>query len=67
MVVTAEPSAWTANMVHDFALRPSIEHRAGAALAGVAADVRAGEIQLLAQEVRRAACAAPPAPCAPCR
>ena len=27
------------------------EHRAGAALAGVAADVRAGEVQLLAQEV----------------
>ena len=43
------------------------EHRAGAALAGVAADVRAGEIEVFAQEVREQQCAARRAPCAPCR
>jgi hypothetical protein len=67
MVVTAEPSACTAKTVHDFDAAAVEEHGAGAALAGVAPDVRAGEQQVLAQEVDEQQCAVRPAPCAPCR
>ena len=51
MVVTSEPSACTANIVQDFDAAAVEQHRAGAALAGVAADVGAGQIQLFAKEV----------------
>ena len=51
MVVTDEPSAWTASIVHDFTARPSTMDGARAALAGVAADVGAGQAQVLAQQL----------------
>ena len=50
-VVSSRPSAWTANTVQDFTGTPSSEHRAGAAARRVAADVRAGQAERLAQEV----------------
>ena len=51
MVVIDEPSAWTASIAHDFTARPSTMHGARAALAGVAADVGAGEAEVLAQQL----------------
>ena len=45
MVVTSAPSAWTANMVQDFSAAVDMDD-AGAALAGVAADMRAGQPQM---------------------
>ena len=50
-VVIAWPSAWTANIVHDFTGTPSSEHRAGAAARRVAADVGARQPESLAEEV----------------
>ena len=43
--------AWTANMVQDLTGTPSTQHGAGAAARRVAADVRAGQAERLAQEV----------------
>jgi hypothetical protein len=43
-------SAWTASMVQLFTDLPSHDD-AGAALAGVAADMRAGQAEMLAQEL----------------
>ena len=48
MVVTLAPSAWTASTVHDFTAMPSRWIGAGAALAGVAADMRACQVEVLA-------------------
>ena len=45
------PLACTANMVHDFTGAAVQQHRAGAAVRRVAADVGAGEPQILADEV----------------
>ena len=53
MVVTLAPSQEAASTVQDLIARPSTMHDAGAALAGVAADVRAGEAQVLAQELHQ--------------
>ena len=51
MVVTSPPSACAASIVQRLH-RPAVDvHRARAALAGVAADVRAGQSELLAQEL----------------
>ena len=49
-MVTDDPSAWAANIVHDLALAVD-QHRTGAALAGIAADVCASEIELFAEEM----------------
>ena len=43
MVVTLAPSACTASTVQDFTAHAVQQHGAGAALAGVASDLRAGE------------------------
>ncbi len=51
-VRTSCPSAWTASIVQDFTGAPSYEHRARAAVRGVAADVGAGQPEALAQQVR---------------
>ena len=53
MVVTSAPSQVAASTVHDLTARAVEMHDAGAALAGVAADVRAGEPQVLAQELHQ--------------
>ena len=49
MVLTSAPSAWTASIVHDLIGPPVDVDGAGAALAGVAADVRAGQVEVLAE------------------
>ena len=51
IVVTSWPSAWAARTVQDFTATPSSADRAGAALRGVAANVGAGEAQVVAEEV----------------
>ena len=51
MVRTSAPSAWTASMVHDLIGTTVDMDGAGAALAGVAADVGAGEVEVLAQRL----------------
>ena len=51
MVVTTQPSAWTASIVqllHGLTIHMD---RASAALAGIAADVGTGEPQVLAQQL----------------
>ena len=48
---TSDPSAWTASIVHDLTAMPVDVDGAGAALAGVAADVGAGQVQVLAQRL----------------
>ena len=50
IVVTDAPSACTARQVHDFTATPSISTVHDAALAGVAADLRAGQRRDLAEE-----------------
>ena len=50
-VVSSCPSAWTASIRQERTLRPSSEDRAGAADAVLAAEVRAGQAELVAQEV----------------
>ena len=45
------PSAWTASSMQLFTSVPLKMHRAGAAVAGVAADVRAGQVEVVAEEV----------------
>ncbi len=51
MVVTSAPSACTANIRQERTASPSTQHRAGAADAVLAAEVGAGEVAPLAQEV----------------
>ena len=51
MVLTSRPSAWTASIVHDLALCAVDVDGARAAIARVAADVRAGQPEVVAQEV----------------
>ena len=53
MVVTLAPLACTASMVQLFTELPSTCDDAGAALAGVAADMGAGEAEMLAQELHQ--------------
>ena len=61
-VMISAPSACTAKIVQRLH-RAAVEiDGAGAAMAGLAADMRAREVQFLAQEVDRAGCAARPAP-----
>ena len=50
-VVIAWPSACTANIRQERTGAPSTDHRAGAAHAVLAADMRAGEQQVVAQEI----------------
>ena len=50
-VVIDAPSAWTARRQQLLTASPSSVHGAGAAAAGVAADVRARQVELVAQEV----------------
>ena len=50
-VRTSWPPAIAASTVHDFTGSPSIQHHAGAAVAGVAAPVGAGQAEHVAQEV----------------
>ena len=50
-VVTSVPSACTANIRHERTASPSTQHRAGAAHAVLAAEVRAGQVAVLAEEV----------------
>ena len=57
MVISA-PSAWTASIRHDRDGLAVEQDRAGAADAVLAADVGAGQAEVLAQEVRERACAA---------
>ena len=51
MVVTAAPSACTARQVHDLTATPSRSTVHDAALAGVAADLGAGQSDGVAEEV----------------
>ena len=51
MVCTARPSQATASVRHDARRRAIDEDRAGAAHAVLAAEMRAGEIAPLAQEI----------------
>ena len=51
MVVISRPSAWTASIVQHFTDSPSTQHRARAAARRVAADVGAGEPDVVAQVV----------------
>ena len=51
IVVTSAPSACTASTVHDFTGSPVQMDGAGAAVGRVAADVRAGQPELVAQRV----------------
>ena len=60
MVVTSVPSAWTARQVHDFDGDAVDEHRARAALAGVATDLGAGQAAEIAEEVNEQLRAARP-------
>ena len=53
MVVISPPSCMTASVRHEFTRRPSTQHGARAALAVVAALLRAGEPELLAQRVEQ--------------
>ena len=50
-VAISPPSAWTAKTVQDLTGRPFQLDRAGAATGGVAADVRAGQAERLADEM----------------
>ena len=52
-VRTSCPPAIAASTVHDFTGSPSSQHHAGAAVAGVAAPVGAGQAELVAQEVHQ--------------
>ncbi len=51
MVVTSAPSAWTARTQHDFTDSPSTWTVQAPQDDGVAAHVRAGEVEALAEEV----------------
>ncbi len=53
MVVTCAPSCITASVRQELMRRPSTMHRAGAALAVVAALLGAGQVQVLAQRVEQ--------------
>ena len=67
MVVTSRPSACTASTVQHFTDSPSSEHGAGAAARRVAADVRAGEPDVVAQVVHEELPRLDVARCAPSR
>ena len=67
IVVIVEPSACTAKIVHDFALRPSTRTVQAPHWRGVAADVRAGQAQLFAEEVDEQDARVDLSPCVPCR
>ncbi len=56
MVRTSLPSACTAKVRQERADLPSMMHGAGAANAVLAADMGAGEAELVAQEIATAAC-----------
>ena len=51
IVLRSRPSAWTASIVHDLALSPFDMDGAGAAVARIATDMRAGQPEVVAQEV----------------